>query len=521
MKQTPDQSRNSRFRKPSKPLSPLPGQDIVRPKNQTQFPSVGMTLNSYQSSMDSEGTPKVRGLKSEKPRWKRMFSKITPKRAGLTFLVALIAAGGFLGFKFTYDLHKVFGGSILDILHNTKLKGQDDGRVTILLAGNSSDDVGHQGGELTDSILLMSIDTKNNTAWLLSVPRDLYVNINDDTGYQKINDAYVVGQQENFSQNGYPDGGMGLLEKIVSQDFGIPIDYYALIDYSAIKQAVDAVGGIQINIQSSDPRGLYDPSKDYSTGGPLVKLSNGEHELNGEQALDLARARGDAYGSYGFPDSDFDRTMHQRQMLIALKQKVNTSSVLANPIKLTQLFDAFGSNIHTDLNLSDAKALYDLTKKVPSSAIASLSLNSANGQDLLSNYTSYDGESALIPAEGRGNYSAIQSFVAQHTSNNPIVQEDASLTVLNATEQDGLAATFQQKLESDHYNVASIGDADTSDQATTQIIDNSSGKDPATLKALETEFGTNVTTTNAYSDRFTSSFIIVLGNDQVTQDQNP
>jgi LCP family protein required for cell wall assembly len=521
MKQTPDQSRNSRFRKPNHPSAPLVGQDITRPKNQPQFPSIGMTLNSYQSSLDTNKTPIVRGLKSDKPRWKRALSKITPKRAVITILIALIVGAGLLGFKFAYELHKVFGGNIFDALHTATLNGEADGRVTILLAGNSSDDVGHQGADLTDSIMLISIDTKNNTAFLLSVPRDLYVNINNQSGYQKINDAYVVGQQENFSQSGYPNGGMGLLQKIVGQDFGIPIDYYALIDYSGIKEAVNAVGGIEINIQSSDPRGLYDPSKDYSTGGPLVRLSNGEHVLDGQQALDLARARGDAYGSYGFPDSDFDRTEHQRQMLVALKQKINTSSALANPIKLTQLFDAFGNNVTTNLNLSDARALYDITKKVTSNNIKSLSLNSADGQDLLQNYTSYDGESALVPAAGRNNYSAIQSFVAQQTSNNPVVQENASITVLNGTNQDGLAATFQQKLESDHYDVASIGDANTSDQATTQIIDNSKGQKPATLSALEAEFGKNVTTTNPYVSSYQSDFIIVLGNDQTTQDQNP
>src|SRR5258708_30037544 len=108
---------------------------------------------------------------------------------------------------------------------------------------------------------------------------------------------------------------MGLLAEVIQQNLGIKTNYYALINYNALKDGVNAVGGIGVNIQSSDPRGLYDPSIDWSTHGPLVKLKNGVQHLNGEQALDLARARGDAYGSYGFARSDFDRTQNQRMMM--------------------------------------------------------------------------------------------------------------------------------------------------------------------------------------------------------------
>ena len=103
-----------------------------------------------------------------------------------------------------------------------------------------------------------------------------------------------------WAENGYPSGGMGQLEQVVEENFGIAINYYALIDYSAFRDAVNAVGGIDVTIASSDPRGLYDPNIDYTTHGPLVKLTNGVHHLNGQQALDLVCARGDSANSYGF-----------------------------------------------------------------------------------------------------------------------------------------------------------------------------------------------------------------------------
>jgi len=263
--------------------------------------------------------------------------------------------------------------------------------------------------------MIASIDTTNHTAFLLSVPRDLYVNIPGD-GYSKINATAEFGSSDYANNPTYDANGMGLLEQVISKDFGINIDYYALVDYSAFQDAVNSVGGITVNIQSSDPRGLYDAS-DISPGNsaPLVDLSNGIHTLNGQQALDLARARGDAYGSYGYANSDYTRTQNQRTMIIAIKTKALSVGVLANPIKLGNLFDSFGNNVETDLTLGNARTLYDDTKNIPNSSIGSESLNNANGKDLLTGYLTSDGEDALIPTSGINNFSQIQTFISQLT----------------------------------------------------------------------------------------------------------
>lgn len=364
---------------------------------------------SYASRASSRRPARPKKAKAAKPRWKRI-----AKRIAVALIVLVLLTGGYLGYKFIRD----FGwNNILGLFHHTTLKGEDVGRVNILLAGYSADDPGHSGGQLTDSIMLVSIDTKNNKAFMLSIPRDTYVNI-PGNGYAKINEAYEDGQAEHFSQSGYASGGMGLLEETVSQKFNVPIDYYALVDYTAFRDSVNAVGGITVNIQSDDPRGLYDPSVDFVTHGPLVDLTNGPHTLNGEQALDLARARGDSYGSYGFPQADFDRTQHQRQMLVALVAKAKTVGVLANPIKVGDLFDAISKNVQTDFHLNEARRLNELMQKIPLSTITSASLNSANynGQknyDLLQSYATPYGQSALIPAAGIDNYSQIQSYINQ------------------------------------------------------------------------------------------------------------
>jgi LCP family protein required for cell wall assembly len=493
-----------------------PFQDVVTTKQQaSQFPSVGMTLRSYQyDSKDYHKRPPGRAVAISKNRWRRLKQAITLKRTALVLLLLVLIVGGWLGFKFAYNAHKLFGGNIFSVLSTTKLKGEDSGRVNILLAGNSSDDTGHSGADLTDSIMLVSIDTKNNKAFLLSIPRDLWVHIPGD-GHEKINDAYVFGQSNGFSGPGYPSGGMGQLEQVVSQDLDIPIDYYALIDYSAMKDAVNAVGGVDVTINSTDPRGLYDPSIDYATNGPLVKLTNGTHHLNGEQALDLARARGDSYYSYGFPASDFDRTEHQRQLLVALKDKAVSVGVLANPAKLSSLSDAIGNNVKTDFSLSEVHRLYDLTKQINGKNIQSLSLNQANGKNLLASYAAPDGESALIPAAGLDDYSAIQAFIRQKTSSDPVVQEGATVTVLNGTTINGLALKAKQELTAKQIIVSGTGDAPTSSQVTTAIIDNTSGKKPATSAALIKIFGNHLTTNNTYGVTYNTDFIVILGADQV------
>ncbi|HKU18150.1 MAG TPA: LCP family protein [Candidatus Saccharimonadales bacterium] len=341
--------------------------------------------------------------------WKRCF-----KWLGISVVTLVLVVGGYLGWKILHNELKIFGWKgIVSLIQPTKLKGEDSGHVNILLAGNSADDPGHNGANLTDSIMILSIDTKNKRAFMLSVPRDLYVNI-PGHGYAKINEAYEDGEADHFSQAGYANGGMGLLEEVVSQNFGITLHYYALVDYAAVRQAVDAVGGITVNIQSSDPRGLYDPSPDLSNNyKPLVKLPNGLDQINGVQALGLARARGDSYGSYGYALSDFTRTQNQRLILLALKDKATSVSTLANPVKLGELFDSVGSNVHTDLTLGDVKRLYQIAKGVNNNNITSAGLNNANGQNLLASYSTYTGQSALIPKAGIDDYSAIQAYVRQ------------------------------------------------------------------------------------------------------------
>jgi LCP family protein required for cell wall assembly len=306
-----------------------------------------------------------------------------------------------------------------------------------------------------------------------------------------------------------------LLEKTIYETLGIKSNYYALVNYTALRDTVNAVGGIDVTINSEDKRGLYDPSRDYTTGGKLVNLSNGAHHLTGQQALDLARARGDARGSYGYSNSDFTRTANQRMMLLALQGKIKSSGVLANPVKLSNLSDALGSNVKSDLKLSEVRRLYDLTKKIGGSSITSTGLNELNGKNYLASYRTKTGQSALIPDAGLDDYSDIKAALRKAMSVNAVVREGAKVVVLNGTDVSGLAAKNQTTLEAKSVNVTDVADA-KSTVAVSQIINISGSTMPQTLALLKTSYGANVTTTNPYTKNYPDAdFIVIVGQDKI------
>ncbi len=445
-----------------------------------------------------EMPPKNEG-KARKPRSvKRIF-----KRSMLAVGALVLVGGLWFGFKFYRDISKLTGNSnplsLLGAFKPSPLQNQD-GRVNILVAANSADDPGHNGANLTDSIMVLSLNTKNNTALILSVPRDLWVDI-PGVGHAKINDTY-------------PNGGMDALQRVVQDNLGLTIDYQALVNYGAFRDLVNAVGGITITIDSDDPRGIYDPSLDYTTRTccALAKYPNGSVTLNGKQALNLARARGDAYGSYGYAQSDFTRTLYQRKMLLAAKDKAVQSSVIANPFKVSNLVDAVGNNIKTNLQVDEIETLYTYMKKIDDNKIDSYNINTLMGGNttMLANYTAPDGESALIPADGVDNFTNIQAQIQKIFTADPVSKEGATTVVLNGTSTPGLALGQETKLTGKGMTV-SIGDAPAT-QATTTIVDNSNGQKPNTLAYLKSQYKATVTTNaSLVADYPNADFIVILG----------
>ena len=483
-----------------RPVSrPLQARDGFAPR--TSVPLGHQNTPAIKPAVQSVAT------KTEPPKKHRV--RKTIKWVVLSLVALILLSGGWYGWHIYRGIANATNNnnpfSLFSAFKPVPLKGQDTGHVNILLAGNSADDPGHDGANLTDSIMILSLNTQDHTAFILSIPRDLWVNI-PGMGYQKINAA---SDMTNFTGAGYPNGGMGELEEVLHSDLGIDINYYALINYTAFRDMVNAVGGISINIQSPDKRGLYDPNIAKADGGPL-KLANGWQQLNGQTALNLARARGDNYYAYGFPASDFDRTEHQRQMLMALKQKASTLNILTDSTKIANMFDAIGKNVNTDLQLNELKSLYSLTKDLNDGNIASYNLNNLNNKQLLVNYTSPGGLSALAPADGVGNFTTIQSEVRKLISNDPLVKESASVVVLNGSNTTGLAKQQGQRLSNLGLNLAIAADAPAG-YAQTVVISNATDK-PNTAAKLQQLYGVSTTTDATLTKNYPNAdFIVVLG----------
>ena len=349
--------------------------------------------------------PAAKNLDGKAQKTKKQWFK--RKRTYLLLFLILITPLIVIGIwdlrNFSAASSKLFGsGNPIGVLATKPLDDKND-RVNILLIGYSADDPDHGGALLTDSIMILSLDKDKKTGYTLSIPRDLYVDI---PGYKKakINEAYQAGERNSSS-----DGGVSLLRKVISENFGIETHYYFLIDYAAVRDTVDALGGVNVTIDSPDKRGIYDPNFQPDEGGPL-KLSNGSHKLDGQTALRLTRARGSTFGSYGFPQSDFNRTQNQQAVLNAIKSQLNWTIIL-DPRTNGKIFDAAAENLVTDLELSELLPLYRLVNAVPSDKLKPAALNNLKGVNLLTGYRTPSGQAAIIPAAGISDFSQIKKAI--------------------------------------------------------------------------------------------------------------
>lgn len=312
------------------------------------------------------------------------------------FFAVLLLAAGVFGYMVYAEANAVTStvaksGSVTDLLKAEALNGETSGVVNILIAGNSSDDAGHAGMSLTDSLMVVHYDMTAKTATLISIPRDLYVSSSGD--YMKINAVYT-------------NGGMDELQTVVEEVTGLNIDHHVLINYTAFKQIVNAVGGVDVTINASDARGIYDPMTNFS-------IANGVQHLDGTQALALARARNDpTYDgriAYGLPNGDFDRAANQRLIVQALLTKINLSQTLLNPSTILALVNSLSGNVSSDFTVGQIRRLYDLSKQVATTQ--SISLRGTDTNVLLTDYSSYTSGAALVPVNGFDDYEAIQSYI--------------------------------------------------------------------------------------------------------------
>ncbi len=413
-----------------------------------------------------------------KPRWHhRLRLRLTVRRKHVlvTALTVIVATVGFVGFKAVVASTKVVtanSGDGAPVLKGevdpTKLKGEGDGRINILLLGVGG--AGHDGGTLSDTIMVASIDPAGKTVAMLSIPRDLYVKI-PGYGNAKINTS---------TSSGGPD----LAKKVVSNILDLPMHYYVQLDFAGFSQAVDAVGGINVN----NPAALRDLRYPCDTGRGFCPFTMpaGIQHLDGKLALKYSRCR---HGSCG---SDFGRAARQQQVLLALRQKALDAATLTNPIKLNGLIDSVGDHVRTDLQPAEWQKLATIVKDLDVAKATTKVLDNSVDGLLADGSGKFPGAgSILVPRAGSFDYSEIQELAHTLFVDGYLKQENAALEIQNGTGRDGLAASIAKQLKAYSYNVVGSRTADNP-SAVSRIIDYTGGKKPYTVKYLQARFKAQV-----------------------------
>jgi LCP family protein required for cell wall assembly len=230
-------------------------------------------------------------------------------------------------------------------------------RINIVFFGLRGGDIGGDDCPVcTDTIILMTIDPVTRTAGMLSIPRDMWVNI-PGFGYSKINTAWTLGEAAKL-----PGGGPGLAMETVSQFIGVTVHYYVQVDFDTFVSFINMIGGIDVYV---DKRLVLDPA---GPGQDHFVLNPGDfRHLNGKRALAYARCR---YVSQGCTDGDVGRAKRQQQVILAIRDKVFDPAYFPQLLaQAPQLYSTFSSGIHTNMSIEDALKLAVLAKDIPIESI--------------------------------------------------------------------------------------------------------------------------------------------------------
>lgn len=454
-----------------------------------------------------------------KPPKKRRFlhrPKSWPKFIAKTMaagLIVLLFIGGYLGYKLFATQKRVLsgGGHAVAVCDGNipvnLLKKEGDARVNVLLVGVGGP--GHDGPDLTDTMIIASVDTINNKVDLLSIPRDLWVQ-NYSGGSNKLNAIYPFAKQASStkSEKEKDQAGLKVLDRKISQISGLTIHYNVLVNFKAFKDSVNAVGGVTVKV----PETLYDPTIAWENNYNPTIAPKGVQQFNGQKALLYAKSRETS--------SDFARGERQRLLLVALKDKVLSLGTFSNPLKVSNLLDTFGNNVYTDFDISSVKCLYKQVSEIQSSNIKSLDLVKPP-HDLLTTGP-INGQSTVYPKAGLYDYSAIRLFVGSTLRDSELAKENAGILILNGTNYVGLATKQANLLKAFGYRVVKTGDAPSRNYQNTIIVDLRNGLNKYTKNYLQNRFGVRVSNKlpdNAISPD-SADFVIILGNDAINNIQN-
>ena len=387
-----------------------------------------------------------------------------------------------------------------------KLVGESDDRVNILILGIGG--VGHDGPELTDTVIVASLKPSTGKVALLSVPRDLLMTT-PDYGQVKLNaiNAYAEAKVKG--------SGPAAEAAALSAALGEPIDYWARIDFNGFEKVINAIGGVDVTVDRSFTDTTF-PVSDTSNLVKTVSFSAGAQHMDGKTALEFARSR---HGNNG-EGSDFARSKRQEKIMLAAREKLLKAGTLLNPFTMDSLFETVKGSLLTNLQTWET---IRLAQNVSGIKTADISMHVMSDQNILVDGRSNDGSFILMPKNN--DWSGVMAFAAgvfdtpaETNAVSAATAETAApapirIEVENGTAVAGLAQRTADSLAAAGFAVSKIGNAPDRAYDRSVIYDLSKGGRSDAVEKIRTVVDANVTSTLPVSiaPPPDTDFLIILG----------
>lgn len=442
--------------------------------------------------------------------------RIIFKRFFSILVLAILVIFGILLYPTFKTIGKITNGNIIGAVFSEKkkLKADANGRTNILIFGTSPK--GWEGENLTDSVMVASINQESKKIYTISLPRDLWVKHTCRTWLGttagKLNETYGCGyydaKNSGSSEEDSEKAGQKALAEKAKEILGLDIQYVIHGNWKVLIDSINAVGGIDVKVEAYDGA-----SRVYDVATKINYKSGEVYHMDGEAALAFSRARG-SEGGIGLSGSNFDRERNQQKILKAALSKINEQKT--NPITLLSIASSLGENINHSFNGDELKTAAEIAQDFNGGEVVSLPLISET--DRSANYFTtgmISSVSAVIPTAGTYDYSQIQAYISKNTIGGEIVKEKAKISILNGTNYSGLAAQEQINLEKEGFNIQNIESAPKRDYAKTKVYYVKKDSKNATIKKLESKYSTKAEEIPSELSNFSkeSEIVIVLGRD--------
>jgi len=368
-----------------------------------------------------------------------------------------------------------------------KLKGENRDRINILLLGIGGKD--HEGGLLTDTIMLASLRPSTKEVAFVSIPRDLSVPI-EGMGWRKINGVNAYAEKDN------PGSGGLAVSQAVGHLLNMPIDYYLTVDFAGFIKIIDELGGLRVYVDNTLDDYSYpilgrEDDPNYYSRWEYLHVDAGWQQMDGALALKFARSR----HGVGVEGSDFARSRRQQKILEAVKDQLLSLNVLFKPKLITSIIEAYRDHLSTNLTVMEMAKLWSMFKDIKSEQIINKILdNGPNG--LLVEVIGEDNAYLLTPKSG--DFSQIEYLVKNIFNSAPpeakqkITKEEAAIEVRNGTWINGLANKAALDLEKYGFTVLYTGNSSQRNFQKSVIYDLTSGGKPESLALLKEKTRANV-----------------------------